>query len=292
MTVFSIDVIDMFVRDRNAPRVFGQSQLPLATSWRNTSDATITSFATSDAGARARESCKPPPIPPSSATRSITRTNSSSSTASNSSAASEASSVSTAPSTGSNHPQITLEQQLLTMSDNGSNLPCIFVDILFCEHSNFDDFDSWFEHIVGHFGPSGPPPHALCVFCTSSFENENATACWDEYLEHIKWHFERGNTLDRYRPDFGVLKSLRDKGMMTEADYADLCNRGSERPRLPGLLPLDCEPEEMVAKKRAQEEASNRIIVSEPRRRRDQQRSPRGKKPSPAVIYYSQNETS
>lgn len=169
------------------------------------------------------------------------------------------------------------------------SIPCIFQDILACQHINFDDPDSWSKHVIGHFGPGGPPPHALCIFCDKSFENENAVTCWNVYLDHINEHFRDGRALDR-RPDFRVLEYLRDKRMITEDGYDFFC-RGSERPKVPGLIPLDCEPKEIIAKKREKEAASNRIIVSDPRRIRGQQRPTREKKPASTVIH-SRNETS
>lgn len=286
--------IDRFVQDPDTPtrHAFGRPQLPLAASRRDISYATITPSVTTDAHSHARESCKSPPTSPSSVTSStvLSRTNTGFSTASNSSTVSDATSLSTAPSIDLNHPELTLDQQLLNMSINGSNLPCIFRYITDCQHINFDDSDSWSEHVIGHFGRSGPPPRALCVFCDTLFEGENAMACWNEYLEHINEHFQTGTTLDTSRPVFGVLRYMRDEGLITEDDYAFFCT-GSERPKVSGLIPLDCEPEEIRAKKRAEEAASNRFIVSDPRRRRDQQRSTRAKKPSSTVIL-SRNETS
>ncbi|KFY50657.1 hypothetical protein V496_09252 [Pseudogymnoascus sp. VKM F-4515 (FW-2607)] len=288
MSVFSID---RFIQDRDAPRAFGQPLLPSAASRRDISYATISLSVTTDAHSHACESCKSPPKPPSSVTSStvLSRANSGFSTASKSSAMSDATSLSTAPSIDLNQ-QLTLDQQLLNMSMNGSNLPCIFRYITDCEHINFDDADSWSEHVIGHFGPSGPPPHALCIFCDRSFEGEDVMACWNECLEHINEHFESGTTLESSRPVFGVLKYMLDNGIITEEDYSFFC-RGSERPTVPGLIPLDCEPEEIIAKKRAEEAASNRIIVSDPRRRRDQQRSTRGRK-APSTVIHSPNETS
>jgi hypothetical protein len=171
------------------------------------------------------------------------------------------------------------------MSTNGSNLQCIFLDIMGCQQSNFDDSDAWSEHIIEHFGPSGPPPHALCIFCERSFEHENAIFCWNEYLEHITIkHPQRVRSLLNRRPDFRVLKYLRDNGRITEEEYADFCAIGSERPMVDGLIPLDREPDELVAKREAEDAASNRIIISDPRRGRDRQRPTRGKKPSSTVI--------
>ena len=173
---------------------------------------------------------------------------------------------------------------------NISSLPCIFQDILACQHINFDDPGSWSGHVIEHFGPSGPPPHALCIFCDKSFEDDNAATCWNVYLDHINEHFKDGRALDK-RPDFRVLKYLWEKGIITDDGYDFFCG-GSERPKVPGLIPLDYEPEEIIAKKRAEGAASNRIIVSDPRRRRrDQQRPTRGKKTASTVIH-ARNETS
>jgi hypothetical protein len=184
-------------------------------------------------------------------------------------------------------PAPSLNQELLNMSVNGSTLPCIFREILDCQHLNFDNFDDWFEHIIDHFGSSRPPPYALCVFCDTSFMDDKAQTCWIEYLEHISEHIESGVIWDTLRPDFGVLRYLRDSNIITEENYSFLC-QGSERPRLEGLIPLDCEPEEITAKKRAEEAAMNRIIVPEPRRRRDrdQQLSRRTKNPSSTVFIH------
>ncbi|KFY22860.1 hypothetical protein V493_06277 [Pseudogymnoascus sp. VKM F-4281 (FW-2241)] len=128
-----------------------------------------------------------------------------------------------------NHIERTLDQQLLNMSIAGSDLPCIFRDILGCPPINFDNYESWSKHIFRHFGLSGPPPYALCIFCDRSFEEENAIACWNKYLEHINEHFEKGKTLDNRRLDFRVLKYLRDKGLITNEDYDHFC-LGSELP--------------------------------------------------------------
>lgn len=290
MAVYSID---RFVRDQVTPYEFGQPRPSPAGSRQDTSDAIITPTVATDAHAHARaharESCKSPPTSPSSVTSStvLSRSNTGLSTFSNSSAASDATSLSTAPSIDLNHPELTLTQHILNMSDNGSNLPCIFRYIIpDCQHINFDDSESWSEHVIEHFGASGPPPHALCVFCKTSFEDENAMACWNEYLEHVKEHFESGTTVESLRPDFKVLEYLRDKGIITEDDYAFFCRDGSERPKVSGLIPLDSVPEEIMAKKRAEEAASNRVIVTDPRRRRDQQRSPRGKKAPSTVIHF------
>ncbi|ELR08568.1 hypothetical protein GMDG_03263 [Pseudogymnoascus destructans 20631-21] len=284
--------IDRFVQDQDTPRAIGQPRLSLAASRQDTSDAIITQPVPTAVHAHVRESCKSPPTSPSSVTGStvLSRSNTGFSTFSKSSAASEATSLSTAPSIDLNHPELIHDQHILNMSIDGSNLPCLFRYIIpDCQHMNFDDSESWSEHVIEHFGPSRPPPHALCVFCNTSFEDDNAMACWNKYLEHVKEHFESGTTLE-LRPDFGVLKYLRDKAIITEDDYAVFCRDGSERPKVFGLIPLDCEPEEIVAKKQAEEAASNRIIVSDPRRRRDQQRSPRGKKASSTVIH-SRTET-
>ncbi|OBT85272.1 hypothetical protein VE02_06529 [Pseudogymnoascus sp. 03VT05] len=289
MAVYSID---RFVRDQDTTWAIGQPRLSPAVSRQNTFDATITQSVATTAHARARESCKSPPTSPSSVTSStvLSRSNTGFSTFSKSSAASEATSLSTAPSIDLNHPELTLDQHILNMSFD-DNLPCLFRYIIpDCQHMNFDDSESWSEHVIEHFGPSGPPPHALCVFCNTSFKNDNAMTCWNEYLEHVKDHFESGTNME-LRPDFEVLEYLRDEGIITEDDYAVFCRDGSERPKVSGLIPLNCEPEEIIAKKRAEEAASNRIIVSDPRRRRDQQRSPRGKK-APSTVIHSPTKTS
>lgn len=279
--------IRRFIQDQNTPRAIWQPRPPLASSRPDTSYATIPSSATSGSRSHARESCKSPPTSPSSVTPStaLSRTDSSFSTDSNSSAASDATSVSTAPSTGSNNPQINLDQHLLNMPATGSNLPCIFRELLHCQHDNFGDSDGWSEHIIEHFGASGPPPHALCVFCDTSFEDENVIVCWNECLDHISEHLRSGVIYDTIRPDFRGLKYMRDEGIITDDDYALFCLCGSERPKVSGLIPLDCEPEEMIAKKRAEEYASNCIIVSEPRRRQDRQRLTKGKKVPTTVIH-------
>lgn len=290
MAVYSID---RFVQDQDTAYAFGQSRLSPAASRQDKSDATITQPVTIAAHAHARESCKSPPTSPSSVTSStvLSRSNTGFSTFSKSSAASDATSLSTAPSIDLNHPELTLDQHILNMTNDGSNLPCLFRYIIpDCQHINFDDSESWSEHVIEHFGRSGPPPHALCIFCNTSFKDDDAVACWNEYLEHVNDHFESGTNME-LRPDFEVLEYLRHNGIISEDDYAVFCRDGSERPKVSGLIPLNCEPEEIIAKKRAEEAASNRVIVTDPRRRRDQQRSPRGKK-APSIVIHSRTETS
>lgn len=162
-----------------------------------------------------------------------------------------------------------------------------------CPDVVFGDFDAWSEHIIiDHFGPRGPPPHALCIFCDRSYEDEDPMECWNKYLEHISDHFQGGRTLNHRRPDFRVLKYLRDERMMTAQDYQHFCT-GTERPTMadgnpvPGLLPLDSEPEELVLKRQAKEDLSNRVIVSDRRHGRERQRLTRRNKTLPTAIFHS-----
>lgn len=208
---------------------------------------------------------------------------------------SEATSMSTAPSFGFNPPAPTLDQQILSMSIHDPDHPCIFHGILECHAAGLNGFDAWSEHHIDHFGARGPPSHARCVFCEEAFDATDALDCWAEYLKHTYDHLENGKRLDDRRPDFRVLRDLREKGVLSADDYDHLCT-GTERPPMGTsgathrLMPLDWEPPETVSKRTAAAAAANRVPVPEPRReRRDRRQRPRTtagekKQHSPKVV--------
>lgn len=261
-----------FVGDRESPFAIGQRLGPLTTDQEYFLISNNEPLATSPV--QIPESSEVPPAYHSSDASSTTLSRASTNLSRKSSrtTASETTSVSTAPSIGL-PPLPTIDQQLLAMSIHGSNYPCIFTDIVKCDNVDLEDFEEWFEHHIDHFGPRGPPNHALCVFCDIYFEREDAQDCWTEYLSHIYDHFVNGKTLNERRPDFRVFRDLWRNGQMSDDTYHILCDLGSERPPLEGLKPLDWEPEEVVLKRmRELNDANCDVIVESQRRTRDRQR--------------------
>jgi hypothetical protein len=101
-------------------------------------------------------------------------------------------------------------------------------------------------------------------------------------MSHIADHFETGEPIENSRPDFYVINDMWKKGFMSEDDH-DKCMRGSERPRVDGLMPLDWEPEEIKAKREAKAEKGNRIPVTLSREEKRAAATPKPRKSKPPV---------
>lgn len=161
---------------------------------------------------------------------------------------------------------------------------CILKDI---DRSPCDDtfigegFNPWYRHHMKHFGPHGPPGHALCGFCDAEFKNEEKPkACWKLFLKHLYLsHLRNGANIIDMRPDFCTLKYMLDKDIITQYRYDEICKVATERKeeQYPDLKPADWVPDKHKSKKLLEEEeeynAKNRVIQKErPVRRREQDR--------------------
>ena len=179
---------------------------------------------------------------------------------------SESSSASSVPSLGLNQ-QRSLNEEIM---HRDYDLPCILRDIVRCPATfTGEGYQYWVEHSISHYRNSDPPTYARCIFCDKTFCSNNA---WQRRMSHIADHFERGKSIDVSRPDFWVLKDMREKGDLSREQY-DVCLRGCERPPVAGLRPLDWEPEEVVARREAEAERANQIRV--PLRREQRHSRPR-----------------
>ncbi|KAK9778811.1 putative C2H2-type domain-containing protein [Seiridium cardinale] len=90
-------------------------------------------------------------------------------------------------------------------------LPCEFAGYSGCD-ANFplDDFDSWFDHIVGHHLRNELPAKCLCWFCDEivffAKDHRDRRTNFVKRMEHIHNHFiDHGDTLEQVRPDYHIL---------------------------------------------------------------------------------------
>jgi hypothetical protein len=86
-------------------------------------------------------------------------------------------------------------------------------------------------------------------------------------MEHIANHFDSGRTLERSRPDFGVIRDMRIKGCISKEDFAHAMNH-TERPLVDTLRPYNYVPKELKEKERIDNDRANRVIVTDSRHER------------------------
>ncbi|KAL1851589.1 hypothetical protein Plec18167_002710 [Paecilomyces lecythidis] len=92
---------------------------------------------------------------------------------------------------------------------------CLF-HILGCEEE-LDDIEQWKVHILSHFRTHPPPDTVRCPICRRTFENPCA---WDSMLDHIvEVHYQNGQTLVMYRPDFELMRYLYRLKIITQAQF-------------------------------------------------------------------------
>jgi hypothetical protein len=129
------------------------------------------------------------------------------------------------------------------------DLPCILSDILRCSATfTGEEYQDWVKHSISHYRNSDPPTYARCIFCDKTFQSKDA---WQRRMSHIADHFKRGKSIVASRPDFWVLKDMREKGDLSREQY-NVCLSRSERPPFASLRPLNWEPEEIIARREAE----------------------------------------
>jgi len=112
-------------------------------------------------------------------------------------------------------------------------LPCPF-SIVGCKVGfRSDQFELWHTHSLSHFGKHRPPKHALCVFCDTSFDDDDPHACWNRRMMHTAGHHRVGEQYEK--PDFSLLRYMSEKKLLRDEDY-EFAKTFTERPDLPGLI--------------------------------------------------------
>ena len=139
--------------------------------------------------------------------------------------------------------------------------------------TSFSDaqFETWYSHSLSHYGNSGPPSHAICIFCSKVFDSNDPLICWRNRMNHIAGHFESGCAIESSRPEFGVIRDMREKGVITEADYK-YCMEYTERPQCNSLRPHDYVPKEIKEKHQAAYYRENRVVIPERSHKASRQR--------------------
>ncbi|KAI9738442.1 MAG: hypothetical protein M1818_005339 [Claussenomyces sp. TS43310] len=205
---------------------------------------------------------------------------------SNKTTSSRSSASSAAHSIAWNPGQTLDEQTLARMSIQEPYLPCLLAEISGC-NIDFDinNFEDWQAHNLSHFEEHGPPKSTMCIFCDSVFEDNSRRQSWKKCMSHIAEHFEEGAIIERSRPDFGVIKRLYEKKLLSREDYEHALG-GSERPlcRDADFRHLSWEPQEMREKMEAEARKNEKVVIMEPRRHgRSNQRSKPSKSKSSAT---------
>lgn len=151
---------------------------------------------------------------------------------------STAQSVSTVPPTRSSLQSSDLVGNRTGRNDISSSryrLPCEFSDITRCNESfDFDDVDSWFNHIVEHLY-SKYPSYTICWFCDdywfdATAPSEDAQHMFYCRMLHIRDHFGMGKSVEQKRPDFFFLDHLYRNRLIDEKTYNKMKKKGELRP--------------------------------------------------------------
>jgi hypothetical protein len=118
-------------------------------------------------------------------------------------------------------------------------LPCEFIGFGDC-NARFGTHEegSWMHHCILHFGET-IPTKLLCWFCKRSFTSSNSynSRCNNYYqrMIHIHDHFRNeGRTEHHIRPDYQLLKYLRDKNIIDEHMYRRVKHGWREKIPYPG----------------------------------------------------------
>jgi len=256
------ETLKRFINDPNGPGILGQSlqgpkpQLPPITTITSEPSLSLKEQ-TLVSKSRSSERSTSPSISPGSSILSRRESGSSN--------------TSTAPSDAAE----SLVGNVERMSIGGHNrlLPCLLCYIINCPITyELSERGDWYLHSLSHYGDAGPPTHAMCIFCDAVFDSSNPAICWSKRMNHIANHFEDNWTIEMSRPDFGVIKDMRNKGWISEEDYKH-ASKHTERPACDGLRPYNYIPKEIEKKQRAAYDQANRVPVRESRQEiRDRQR--------------------
>jgi hypothetical protein len=138
-------------------------------------------------------------------------------------------------------------------------LPCT-LRILDCGASfGIESFDDWYAHSLDHFGSHRPPSNTICIFCDTTFQNDDSWRSWRELMYHIAEHFNNGSRIELARPDFALLHHLQANNLINEKQY-DNAIQAQERLPVEGLRPHDWIPEYRRKQIQEEERSSNKII--------------------------------
>ncbi|KAI9836016.1 MAG: hypothetical protein M1837_003534 [Sclerophora amabilis] len=98
----------------------------------------------------------------------------------------------------------------------------------------FTSFGAWLAHSTSHFGDNLPPVHAICCLCDMTFHAPaDPVKCWEARMRHVAQHHKRGLSLSTARPDFALIRYLREKELISERDHNRLvgvCERTHTSP--------------------------------------------------------------
>jgi hypothetical protein len=120
--------------------------------------------------------------------------------------------------------------------NHGSELRCEF-EFIGCRLSfHSTQVELYVAHTASHFLGHLPPPKTICIFCNHIFENPNdPVANWTRRMRHIADHYRHSELFEHSRPDFLLIKHMRNKRIMASEDYKRV-TKYSERPFCDGLV--------------------------------------------------------
>ena len=102
-----------------------------------------------------------------------------------------------------------------------ADLICPF-QMLDCEES-FSDIPLFKTHVFSHFRGNPLPVHASCFLCGSIFTQISHGWAWNAMLSHMaNDHFRRGQRLATVRTDFGLMRWMYARGLISDAQFARL----------------------------------------------------------------------
>ncbi|KAI9718640.1 MAG: hypothetical protein M1828_006648 [Chrysothrix sp. TS-e1954] len=94
-----------------------------------------------------------------------------------------------------------------------------------CDYAS-DDVSEWKTHCLWHFHQHEPPKKVSCPLCPFTKSFRSGWEAWETRLNHVALHHSMGYSLASGRPDFELYTYLKNRRLISDAQYRDLTTDG------------------------------------------------------------------
>lgn len=192
---------------------------------------------------------------------------------------------------GLNHDDNFLQTQNLPLRSYHEEYACPFRFLKCPLVYKREAFDDWYAHSLSHFGSQQPPSRSICIFCDTSFHDDDPWRSWQERMHHIANHFNDGSPIEHARPDFALLLHLQANSLITEEQY-DNAIRAHEGLPVDGLRPHNWIPKKIRLQIYKEERRSNQVEQKVERRKKYKQKDHASRRGRTAVIVHQDGYSS